>query len=198
MSRSKPYKRILEHLMKPKVAVQVGPKVEEMTDTQAYRFVELTEANAGERRPANDNPFEQARYSLEDAAFRLMLGEDEILSRAVSGSIGLYASVAGLEGRWRQLGRPGETLESSTRTLRSGYLALTVASCKELALRGEARVSTFELPELPDPDKLELDGATLQELSAWGKQEKCFCVCEPQRVNRDDIVLMAPLTADSS
>lgn len=192
-----PYKKILRHLKRPKVAVQVGRKVEEMTDTQAYRFVELTETDTGAPGPANDNPFEQARYSLEEAAFRLMISEEEILRRAASGSIRLYASVAGSEGRWRRPGRTGEALESSVRTLRSGYLALTESSCKELALSGGANVLTFELPDLPDPAKLDLDGETLQELSAWGQQKKCFCVCEPQRLNRNDVVLLPPLTGDS-
>lgn len=193
MSGTSPYKKILRQLIKPKVSVKVGRKVEEMTDTQAYRFAELSHGDAKAARAANGNPFEQSRYSLEEAAFRLMLSEDEILERAASGAIGLYVRVAGLEGRWRRLDENGDAMASSARTLQGGYLALTASSCREFALNDAIKVSIVELPDQPVPAALELDGETLQELSAWGRGKKCFFLDRPHSVTRADVVLLAPL-----
>ncbi len=178
---------------KPKVPVQVGDKAETMTVTQAYRFDELSEPGQEDAPPANQNPLDQSKYSLADAAFRLMVSEDDLLKRAASGVVKLYTNAAGLEGRWRRIGGDGKTLESSPRTLRCGYLELTALSCLELATHGGANVLVFELPNILDPSALELDAETLQELSAWGSEKKCFCVREPRRVSRDEIVLLAPL-----
>jgi len=187
------WKMIFGH-QKPKTPVQVGNKAEEMTDTQAYRFNELTHADRRDAMPRNDNPLDQSRYTLDEAAFRLMTDEADILQRAASGAVKLYANAAGLEGRWRRLDGKGDSVESSLRTLRSGFLELTAVSCMELASYGGTDVLVFELPDIPDPSFLDLDAETLQELSAWGSEKKCFCLGEPKRVGRDEIVLLSPLS----
>lgn len=195
MSRANQWRKIFGHTEKQKV--RVGAKLEELTDTQAYRFEELTHANAGDSKTANGNPLEQSRYSLDEAAFRLMISEEDVLQRAVSGAIALFTGVAGFTGRWRRVASNGSAVESSVLTLRSGYLALTVGACRELIRHGATSVSILEFPNLSDPATAELDDETLTVLSAWGKQKKSFCVSEPQRVDRSRIVLLAPLVAPS-
>ncbi len=197
VSGTSSYKKILRHIIKPKVSVTVGRKVQEMTDTQAYRFAELSQDDARSSHASDDGPFERSRYSLEEAAFRLMVSEDEILRRAAAGKVNLYTSAAGFEGRWRRLDDSGAAMESSVRTLSAGYLALTASSSKELALTGDIRVLIVELPEPPVPAALEVDGETLQELSVWGGGKKCFCLREPRAVGRHDVVLLAPLDGGS-
>ena len=198
VSGTSQYKKILRHIIKPKVSVKVGRKVAEMTDTQAYRFAELSQGDAELQQEPEGNPFEQLRYSLEEAAFRLMIDEDEILRRAASGTIGLYVNAAGFEGRWRRLDASGNVRESSMRTLRCGYLALTELSCRDLASNDNTRILLAELPASPVDAGLELDGETLQELSAWGGEKKCFCLHETRTVSRSDIALLAPLSAGKS
>lgn len=187
------WKKIFGLSRKPKVTVQVGSKAEEMTETQAYRFDELAQSNIQERKAPSDNPLEQSRYTLEEAAFRLMTGKGDILKQAGEGLVDLYVNAAGLSGRWRRIDGDSKATESSTRALRSGYLGLTALSCKELALRGHTDVLVFELPDIRDPSKLEFDAESLQELSAWGHGKKCFCVQQPLRVDREEVVLLAPL-----
>ena len=179
---------------KPTVPVRVGDKAAEMTETQAYRFDELTQSGQQDARPVNDNPLDQSRYSLADAAFRLMTDETDLLQRAAANSIKLYTDVSGLAGRWRRIDGSGDAMESSLRTLRSGYLKLGTLSCLDLAAIGSTIVSVFELPDISDPSTLELDAETLLELSAWGSEKKCFCVHEPKRVSTDEIILLAPLS----
>jgi hypothetical protein len=179
---------------KPTVPVRVGDNAEEMTETQAYRFDELTQTDQQDARPVNDNPLDQSRYSLADAAFRLMTDEADLLQRAAANSIKLYTDVAGLAGRWRRMDGNGDAVESSLRTLRSGYLELSTLSCLDLASIGSTNVSVFELPDIFDPSTLELDAETLRDLSAWGSEKKCFCVTEPKRVSTDEVILLAPLS----
>ena len=193
VSRLSQWKKIFGLSKKPKVTVQVGEKAEVMTETQAFRFDELAQTGSRATATLSDNPLEQSRYSLQDAAFRLMISEAELLRQAASGSIRLYADVTGLEGRWRRIDANGKTIESSMRSLRSGYLGLPIHLCKELALQGGINVSTFELPDLQDSSKLELDIETMRELSAWGDEKKVFFLREPILLDHGGIVLMAPL-----
>jgi len=191
VSKASRWKKIFGLAKKPTITVQVGDKAEDMTDTQAYRFEELTQTSAQELQVAGGNPLAQSRYSLEDTAFRLMTDEADILQRAAGGSIRLYANAAGLAGRWRRLDGDGGTIESSLRTLRSGYLELTIPACKELALRGGTNVMILALPSISNPSALNLDVETLQELSAWGGGKKCFCLSKPRRFSHTEIVLLA-------
>ena len=198
MPKDSPWKKILGRAGKPKVPVVVDGKAEVMTDTQAYRFGELSKTGAQRTPAASDNPLEQTCYSLEDAAFRMMLSEADVLKMALAGSVRLYISVTGLTGRWRRVAGNGEVTESSARQLRSGYLALTTRSCQELAERGDSNVLVLEFPDIADKSHLNFDAETLQELSAWGAAEKYFYVSGPQRVTLSDVVLLAPLVAPPS
>lgn len=193
MSRVGQWKRILGRSAKPQVPVLVDGKTAIMTDTQAYRFEELTDTGSRRQPAANLNPLEQSTYSLEDAAFRLMTTEADILERAASGSIRLYSNVEGLAGHWRRADASNVATESSLRTLRSGYLALPKGLCKELPQNSGVDVTAFEFPELADMSVLNIDHTTLQELSVWGTEKKYFCPAGPHRVERSDIVLLAPL-----
>ncbi|MCG8369728.1 MAG: hypothetical protein MJA32_04340 [Proteobacteria bacterium] len=195
MSRSVQWRKIFGFSKKPTVKVRLGDRLEKLTDTQAYRFEELNQKNTGGRPAESRNPFEASRYSLEDAAFRLMVGDEAILQMAASGSVDLYTSVAGLVGCWRQEAIDGSVVDSPEVTLRSGYLALTLDGCRDLARRGQARVSRFEFKRLPDPSVTELDGETLAVLSTWDGDEVSFVAREPRTVEQDDTVLLAPLPA---
>ncbi len=198
MSKSVQWKKIFGYTKKPTVKVRLGDRLEKLTDTQAYRFEELNQKNTEERPTESRNPFEESRYSLEDAAFRRMVGEEAILEMAASGSIDLYTSVAGLAGCWRREAIDGSVIDSPEVTLRSGYLALTLDGCRDLATHGRTHASSFEFKRLPDPSVTDLDRATLAVLSTWDDSERSFVAREPKWVDKDDIVLLAPLAAPKS
>lgn len=193
MAGSGRWKKIFGLSKKPTVEVQVGDTAHLMTETQAYRFDELAQTANRSRDAANDNPLEASRYSLGEAAFRLMVGEAELLQQAAAGSIRLYIDAAGLSGRWRRIDSKGEVIESAPKRLGSGFLSLSIASSKELALQGGADLSLLELPDVPDPAALNLDGETLLELTGWGKEKKVFLLTESRRIDRTAVVLLAPL-----
>lgn len=187
------WKQLFGSSKKPEVTVQVGGTPEKMTDTQAYRFDELTQSGSLDTRAVKRDVDGPARYSLEDAAFRLMTSEADVLQRAVAGSIRFYIDATGLAGHWRRFDDNGVPIESSPRVLQSGFLGLTELSCKELALRDGTSVLVFEFPDVDDASVLDFEVTTLQELTAWGDGKKVFCVSEPRWVERNNIVLLAPL-----
>lgn len=193
MPQDSRWKKIFGLSKKPKVEVQVGEEAHMMTETQAYRFDELAQTGSQNRVAANDNPLEESRYSLEDAAFRLMVDEAELLQKAALGSIRLYVDAAGLDGRWRRIDGNGDVIESSSRHLGSGYLSLSIASCKELALQGEANISLLELPDDADTATLNLDRETLLEMTGWGDEKKCFCLPAPRRLGAAAVFMLPPL-----
>ena len=193
MASTNRWKKIFSRSKKPKVEVQVGDEAHMMTETQAYRFDELAQTGSQNQLAANDNPLEESRYSLGEAAFRMMVDETELLQRAAAGSLRLYADAAGLTGRWRRINGSGEVIESSSRRLGSGYLSLSVASCNELALQGGTNVSLLELPDDCDPRALNLDNETLLEMTGWGEEKKCFCLATSQRVDTGAVFLLPPL-----
>ncbi len=193
MARPGGWKKLFGRSKKPTVEVQVGDKAEVMTETQAYRFDELAQTGNRSRDAANDNPLEQSRYSLEEAAFRLMTSEAELVQRAAAGSLPLYTNAAGLTGRWRRIDANGEVVESSVRPVKSGCLRVPVAACKELALEGSARVTVLEYPADPELADLKLEHVITLELAAWGNEKKVFCLDAPQRVDLASVVLLPPL-----
>jgi hypothetical protein len=190
MSASGRWKNILGRSEEPKVTVKVGKSPQELTHTQARRFSELARGGAVAAPAANDNPLEQPRYSLEDAAFRRMTSEADILQRAASGSINLYVSAKGLRGRWRRLAANGDRIESSVRTLGSGHLRLAKHLCKELATSGVTNARVLEYPDVDELSVLDFDIEMLEELSAWGHEKKIFCLSEPRRVQRREVILL--------
>ena len=198
MASTNRWKKIFSRSKKPKVEVQVGDEAHLMTETQAYRFDELAQTGSQNQLAANDNPLEESRYSLPEAAFRLMVDEAELLQQAAAGSVRLFADAAGLTGRWRRINGNGEVIESSVRRLGSGYLSLSMASCKELALQGNTSVSLLELPDDCEHAALNLDNETLLEMTGWGEEKKCFCLSESRHVEPGVVFLLPPLPQANS
>lgn len=193
MARTGSWMKILGNTGKQKVSVRIGEKIEQLTETQSYRFVELTETGDSKNDASTFNPLDDLRYGLEDAAFRLMISEDELLHRAAAGTIRLYADAAGLTGRWQRGRVDNDAVQSTERLLKSGFLALSVEACAELANKGRTRVTVLELHGSANPAGTNVDAETLQALSAWGQGNKLFCPRLPVEIVRNEVVLLAPL-----
>lgn len=178
-----------------KTAIPVGGELVPLTETQAGRLQELTEYRRHNSEPAQASAFEKPRYSLEESAFRLLVTEEQLLQKSVSGSVDLYISVRNLHGVWRYRAADGHLQQSAVQTLLSGYLALTTNSCRELAQEGSCNVAVLELRYPSNPSTLDLDNEVVAALSIWGEGRKFFCLEEPLRVDREMIVLMAPLSS---
>ena len=186
------WKKILGHSEKQKVLVEVSGKTEVMTDTQSYRFEELTSSRDTEKVAADRNPLDDPHYKLQDAAFRLMITEDELLQKAAAGSIFLYVDSAGLQGHWRRRNAAGEIHESALKVSKSGLLALDQKTCKELATSGKAQVSSLHFRPRSDLSILNFDQETLATLIAWGGNRQ-FCLQDPMQISRDEVLLLPPL-----
>lgn len=192
MTRIGRWKRILGSTGKQKVLVNVAGKEARMTKTQSYRFSELSEQRGTSSQAASRNPLEESRYGLEDAAFRLLIGEDQLLRKAASGSVRLHTDAAGLTGRW-QRGDGATAVKSSLFALKSGFLALSAESCNELLQKGFTSISFLDFCSSADPAAANIDSDTLATLQAWGSGRKRFCLEEPVLVDRNKVVLLAPL-----
>lgn len=193
MSKINRWKEIFGYAGKQKTRVRVGKKYEDMTGTQAYRFDELKQPERADSQPDASTAPRKTRYALAEASDRLNVSEKHLLQEAASGSINLYVDVGGLKGRWRRGANDSGSIVSSVQTLTSGYLALTSRSCNEMANFGSVNVLVLEFHCPPDPSAVDLDGETMAALSAWGDCEKYFCLREPLLVDRNKIVLLAPL-----
>jgi len=197
MSKVERWKGIFGKSKAPKKTVRVGNSFEEFTHTQAYRFNQLTKSNGGQRSRGDGNPFDQAKYSLGDAAFRLMTSEADVVRRAASGEAHLFVPAAGIKGRWRYLSPDDKATESSDLMLNSGHLALTIGTCRQLATSECAEVSVLLFPTSADAATLEFDAETAAVLSTSGKRKIAFLMAKPRRISRDELVLMAPLLRHS-
>lgn len=191
MSKIGLWKNIFGH--REKVAVNVGGKTELLTDTQSFRFSELTEQKDVPPRPSYSNPLEDTRYQLRDAAFRLMISEDEVLAKVVAGDLSLYADVAGTSGHWCRRDQAGNVSQSSVATIHSGLLKLRFRACEDLAKHGRAIVRTLDLCQTDDVLQTGIDNNTLANLRAWGVGEKQFTPLHPLTIERDMVVLLPPL-----
>ena len=178
---------------KEKVSVKVGGKTELMTHTQSFRFNELADSKRESGTPAYHNPLDEARYSLADAAFRLMLSEDEVLRKAVAGNVRLYVDMAGQAGRWRRRGPDGIVSQSAVGMIGTGLLKLRERACHELDARGRAIVNTLDFCTVRGVSDAGFDQATLDNLRAWGPGDKQFFPLHPLNVERDMLVLLPPL-----
>lgn len=178
---------------KKTVPVRMGGTVESMTVTQAHRFDELSHRQQNAASRSDSNPFEGKRYSISDAAFRLMTSESRILDLAASGSIALFADVGGLSGRWMREDDSHGVLYSPAMTLDAGYLAIPSAECTELISRGQVEASVFELPRLTDPGATGLDPDVLAVTSTWPECRAFFESSAPRRVTIGSVVLLPPL-----
>lgn len=176
-----------------KVAVDVGGKTELLTQTQSYRFSEITEQKDAPSRPSYSNPLEDSRYTLSDAAFRLMITEDEVLAKAAAGELRLYIDVAGTSGHWSRRDHQGNVSQSSVATIQSGWLRLRSRACADLAKHGRAIVRTLDLCRGADASQTGLDNNTLANLSAWGAGAKQFSPLHPLTIERDMVVTLPPL-----
>ncbi len=191
MSRIGRWKNIFGH--REKVAVKVGAKTELLTDTQSYRFSEISETRDAPMRPAYQNPLNDTRYSLEDAAFRLMITEDEVLAKAAAGGLRLYVDVAGMSGHWARRDLEGNVSQSSVFTIRAGLLKLRSRACDDLAKHGRAIVRTLDLCRTNGLTTAGLDDDTLANLRAWGPGDKQFFPLHPLTIERGDVILLPPL-----
>lgn len=190
------WKKILGHSEKQKVLVEVSGKAEVMTDTQSYRFEELTSTRDAEKSVTERNPLDDPQYKLKDAAFRLMITEDELLQKAAAGSIFLYIDTAGLQGHWQRRNADGKIHESGMKVSKSGLLALDQKTCKELAASGSAQVSILHFRPRSDLSMLNIDPDTLATLIAWGGNRQ-FCLQDPMRISRDEVLLLPPLVVSA-
>ena len=195
MSKLQQWKKIFLPETKEKVQVLVGSKEEQLTTTQSYRFDQLQKSReADHERPAN--PFEESRYSLAEAAFRLMISEQDVLTKASTGELRLYADASGRQGCWQHLvaGRVAE--QSSLQTLARGYLALAFPDCKKLEKLGHADLTVLELPSSQKLAAAGLDKRRIEELRPWGEGKVVYRLREPMRIETGDVVLLPPLGGD--
>lgn len=186
-------REIFRYAGKQKMRVWVGEKYEDMTRTQAYRFEELTQSTRPDPQLDASTAPRKTRYALAEVSDRLNVSEEHLLQQAASGSVNLYVNAGGLKGRWRRGASDGGSIVSSVQTLISGYVALTSRSCSEMANYGSINVSVLEFRCPSDPSAVDLDRETMATLSAWGDCDKYFCLREPLWVDRNKIVLLAPL-----
>ena len=193
MSKSGQWRERFRISGKHKVPVRVGEKYEEMTGTQAYRFDELTQSRPPGPQPDASTAPGKTRYALAEASDRLNVSKEQLLQMAASGSVNLYVNAGGLKGRWRRGATDDGSIVTSVQTLTSGYLALTSRSCSEIANYGSINVSVLEFRSPSDLSAVNLDHETKATLSAWGDCDKYFCLREPLRIDRNKIVLLAPL-----
>jgi hypothetical protein len=188
MSRISMWKNIFGH--REKVAVEVDGKIELLTDTQSFRFSEISEMRDISSRQSYRNPLEDTCYRLEDAAFRLMVSEDEVLEKAAGGDLHLYVNAAGMPGRWRRRDQEGNVSQSVVATVRSGMLMLRSKACADLSKHGRAIVRALDLGRSNELSQAGIDENTLANLRAWGPGEKQFFPLHPLRVERDMVVLL--------
>ncbi|MDJ0793497.1 MAG: hypothetical protein QNI98_04560 [Woeseiaceae bacterium] len=191
MSKIGRWKNIFGH--REKVAVKVGAKTELLTDTQSYRFSEISETRDAPMHPAYQNPLNDTRYSLEDAAFRLMITEDDVLAKAAAGGLRLYVDVAGKSGHWARRDLEGNVSQSSIFTIRAGLLKLRSKACDDLAKHGRAIVRTLDLCRTNGLTTAGLDDDTLASLRAWGPGDKQFFPLHPVTIERGAVILLPPL-----
>ena len=177
---------------KPKVEVQVGDDVAEMTKTQRYRFDQLTRTWSAEEE--DENPFEKSRYTIDEAALALLQDESAILRAAADGQRAVYVNGEGLKGRWRLATVDGGAEHSKEMRLVSGYLALPPLACRRLAEGRRADVSVLELRLPADQSFAEFESDQLADLLNWGEGQKYFCLSESLSVRAEAVVLLAPLT----
>lgn len=192
MSKAGTWKGLFGH--KEKVLVDIGGELQEMTDTQSYRFGELEKSRRERELPAQQNPLDEARYSLKSAAFRLMTSEDDVLEKAIAGRFRVYVDASGLSGHWRRRDSEGNVSQSGLATIRDGLLRLRHRSLVEVKEKGRATVKALDYCEIAADTDQRLDPETLDNLHAWGPGDKQFFLTEPTIVDRGQLLLLPPLT----
>lgn len=191
MSKIGLWKSVFGH--REKVPVNVGDETALLTDTQSYRFNELNESRDSLPHEGYRNPLNDAHLCLKDAAFRLMVGEDEVLARAAAGRIRVYVDVAGKAGHWCHRGREGIISQSSVGTVRSGLLKLRSKACADLAKHGRSIVRTLDFCGAISTTQSDIDDDTLANLRAWGPGDLQFLPLHPLTIDKDLVLLLPPL-----
>ena len=148
----------------------------DLTDTQAYRFEELSHPQPGGAVPGPGG------YPLDDAARRLGVDPEGLLEQAAQGLVHLYVAATGLTGRWQRSPTGRDPSQSQPQTLDAGFLALGATACDELRRLGSTDVSILERRDRNDAP------AGSRELAAV-----YFRLEEPCWVYPRNIVLLPPL-----
>lgn len=177
---------------KEKVLVDIGGELQEMTDTQSYRFGELEKSRR--ELPSRQNPLDDVRYDLESAAFRLMTSEDDVLGKAIAGRFRVYVDASGMIGQWRRRDSEGNLSQSGLASIRDGLLRLPHRSLVEVKERGRATVTALQYCEIAADTDQRLDRETRDNLHAWGLGDLQFVPAEPMIVERRQLLLLPPLT----
>jgi len=191
MSKIGFWKNIFGH--REKVVVDVGDKTELLTHTQSFRFSELAGKRDTPREAAYCNSLEDKRYRLDDAAYRLLIPQDEVLTKGAAGDLRLYVDVAGQSGHWCLHDRGGNVSQSTVSTIQSGLLKLQTGACGDLAKHGRAIVRALDLCTVNGHSHAGIDDATLANLRAWGPGDKRFFPLHPLTIEPGMIVLLSPL-----
>ena len=177
---------------KEKVLVDVGGELQEMTDTQSYRFGELEKARR--ELPAQRNPLDEDRYTLESAAFRLMTSEDDVLKKAIAGRFSVYVDASGLSGHWRRRDSQGNSSQSDLATIRGGLLRLRRETLVEVKEKGRASVKALYYCAVAANTDQRLDRETRDNLHAWGPGDLKFFPVKPMTIDRGQLLLLSPLS----
>ncbi len=164
--------KILAHVESPRVSVQVGDKLERLTDTQACRLEQITgrhslpnvAARCSLAIPSDD------LCSLIEASFLSGVSERALIEAAATERIDLYVDIAGLELR-RQEAAAADDKPPEYNAMTSGYLAITAESCRDISKSGTTRTSSLVLPA-------DVDGA-----------RTCLLLRSPLLVNRNALLL---------
>ncbi len=178
---------------KEKVVVDVGGTPHAMTHTQKFRFEELKESQRELNAKAYKNPLEDSRYTLDDAAFRLMLDPTEVLGKAVTGKYRLYVDGSGVTGMWRRRELNGTVSQSEVGTIQSGVLRLRRKSIQALIDDDSTQIKVLDYCGNAATTDERLDNFTLANLQGWGPGDKQFFPVAPMVVDRGMLILLPPL-----
>ena len=178
---------------KEKVVVDVGGKPHAMTHTQKFRFEELKESQRELNVNAYKNPLDDSRYTLDDAAFRLMMDPTEVLEKAIAGKYRIYVDASEVTGTWRRRELDGTVSQSEVVTIQSGVLRLRKKSIQALIDADCTQVSVFDYCTIAANTDERLDNYTLENLQGWGPGDKQFFPVAPMAVDRSMLFLLPPL-----
>lgn len=179
---------------KEKVVVDVGGESHAMTHTQKFRFEELRESQRELDSRTYRNPLEDRRYTLDDAAFRLMLSPDELLDKAIAGKYRVYVDASGATGTWRRREPNGAVTQSEVGTIRSGVLRLRKKSLHVLKDASSTQVAVLDYCDRAANTDERLDNHTFANLQGWGPGDKQFFPIAPMVVDRGMLILLPPLS----
>lgn len=192
MSKIERWKKIFRNVQGKSVFVSLNHKLEQLTQTQAYRLNDLLQGSRSAAESDSGSKHKKARYTFSEASELLSVSEKSLLEKGSSGAIEFFVDGAGLYGHW-QSGGPEISFESTPIKLESGYLLVAPKFCDKIGVFGSVNISVLQLPEHQEPTTLDLDSDTLERLEALGPGDKYFYLSELFRVDPMKLVLVAPL-----